>query len=52
MGWIFGLFRTVQKKKISGLFSESPKLKCETEFLTILVYSSVCIATMNNMIMV
>ena len=35
-----------------GLFSDSPELNCETEFRTIHPYSSVCIAKMNNMIIV
>ena len=38
--------------EIPGLFSDNPELNCETKFQTVLVYSSVCIAKMNNMIVV
>ena len=38
--------------EIPGLFSDSPELKCETEFRTVHAYSSVCIVKMNNMIVV
>ena len=40
------------KTKIPILFSDSPELNCETEFRTIHAYSSVCIAKMNDMIVV
>ena len=50
MGWISGLFSDSLGIEILGLFSDSPKLDCETEFRTIHAYSSVCIVIMNNMI--
>ena len=40
------------KTKIPRLFSNSSELNCETEFRTIHAYSSMCIAKMNNMIVV
>ena len=40
------------KIEISRLFSNSPELNCETKFWTVHAYSSVCIAKMNNMIVV
>ena len=40
------------KTDIPRLFSNSPELNCETEFWTVHAYSSVCIAKMNNMIVV
>ena len=39
------------KTEISRLFSDNPKLNYETEFRIVHAYSSVCIAKMNNMIM-
>ena len=38
------------KTEIPGLFSNSSKLDCETDFRTVHAYSSVCIVKMNNMI--
>ena len=40
------------KTEILGIFSDSSNLKCKTEFRTIHEYSFVCIAKMNNMIVV
>ena len=40
------------KTEILGLFLDSPELNCETEFWTIHAYSSMCIAKMNNMVVV
>ena len=49
--WNSGLFDS-PKIEILGLFSDSPELNCETESQIVKTYSSVCIAKMNNMIVV
>ena len=38
--------------KIAGLFSDSSKMNRETKFQTVHAYYSVCIAKINNMIVV
>ena len=40
------------KTEIPRLFSDSLELNCEDEFRTVHAYSYVCIAKMNNMIVV
>ena len=50
MGWISRLFLDSLVTEILGLLSDSPKLKCEIDFLTVHAYSLLCIVIMNNMI--
>ena len=40
------------KTEIPGLFLDSLELNCETEFWTVHAYSYLCVAKMNNMIVV
>ena len=46
------LFSDSPELNFLGLFSNNPELNCETEFRIVHAYSSVCIAKMNNMIVV
>ena len=51
-GLYFWIILDSPKTEILGLFLDSPELNRETEFRTVHVYSYVCIAKMNNMIVV